>query len=239
MKIFFDSNVYQGIVCPNNYTDDPNHDYYLKIHNEVLNGNIEAYLTEGIFTLEIIEKKYRQDKLGNTKAKITTQIRDTNVGVSLRITMGTNDFVSFDSNHILKQYYEGAIRLGFKIVRFPRMGAIKNTDIDETNDLYSPENWSAYYDKACEVSNYIENIGCGFSHIHDIGTSFNTTNIFRGIQQAPNTEYKKIAKALAEWVDGDAVAISVGLNCDYFCTLDQAKGAGEKSVFSSANINKS
>ncbi|GAI59278.1 unnamed protein product, partial [marine sediment metagenome] len=47
---------------------------------------------------------------------------------------------------------------------------------------------------------------------------------------------KKIAKAAAEWADGDSVAISIALGCDYFCTRDQAKGAGSKSVLSQENL---
>ncbi|OQC44060.1 MAG: hypothetical protein BWX59_02123 [Bacteroidetes bacterium ADurb.Bin028] len=58
----------------------------------------------------------------------------------------------------------------------------------------------------------------------------------KGLKSAPESDRNKIAKAAAEWADGDSVAISIALGCDYFCTRDQAKGAGNKSVLSAANL---
>jgi len=56
------------------------------------------------------------------------------------------------------------------------------------------------------------------------------------IKNAPEDDTKKIAKAIAEGVDGDAVATCIGLGCNYFCTRDEAKGAGTKSVFGQDNL---
>lgn len=41
-----------------------------------------------------------------------------------------------------------------------------------------------------------------------------------------------------EWVDGDAIAAHYGFGIDYFCTNDQAKGAGTASVFHPDNLNR-
>ena len=58
----------------------------------------------------------------------------------------------------------------------------------------------------------------------------------KGLKSAPEADRNKIAKAAAEWADGDSVAISIALGCDYFCTRDQAKGAGSKSILSQVNL---
>ena len=54
------------------------------------------------------------------------------------------------------------------------------------------------------------------------------------LQKAIGIRYHQL---LAEAVDGDAVATSIGLGCDYFCTRDEAKSAGAKSVLSKANLS--
>jgi len=53
---------------------------------------------------------------------------------------------------------------------------------------------------------------------------------------APNHEEGNIAKAIAEWADGDSVAAHIAIDGNYFCTRDTAKKAGDKSIFSINNL---
>ena len=46
---------------------------------------------------------------------------------------------------------------------------------------------------------------------------------------------KAVAKAVAEWADGDSVAICYGHDIDYFCTEDEGKNCGSDSILSPAN----
>jgi hypothetical protein len=62
-------------------------------------------------------------------------------------------------------------------------------------------------------------------------------NVFNGIGKAPNLENTNIAKAVAEWADGDTVACAVAIGSDFICTNDKAKSAGNNSVFSRQNID--
>ena len=57
-----------------------------------------------------------------------------------------------------------------------------------------------------------------------------------GLGNAPDSENGIIAKAVAEWADGDSVASHIAINGDYFCTNDNAKKAGSNSVLSDKNI---
>ena len=45
----------------------------------------------------------------------------------------------------------------------------------------------------------------------------------------------KIAKAFAEWADGDTVAAHYAYRNDYICTNDIGRSAGSRSIFSSNN----
>ena len=45
---------------------------------------------------------------------------------------------------------------------------------------------------------------------------------------------KKLSAAISEWSDGDSVALHIAYGIDYFCTNDQAKNSGTKSVFNPA-----
>ncbi|MGI6521059.1 MAG: hypothetical protein ACOX2D_07980 [Fermentimonas sp.] len=96
--------------------------------------------------------------------------------------------------------------------------------------------YSTCLDKAVEVSEKIEKVGAGIAQIKAIGEKYNHLSWVQGIKKAPKSDIKKIAKAAAEWADGDSVAIAIALGCDYFCTRDQAKGAGKKSVLSKTNL---
>lgn len=49
---------------------------------------------------------------------------------------------------------------------------------------------------------------------------------------------KKFAIGVAEWVDGDALSAHYGYGIKYFCTNDNARGAGSNSVFSIENRRK-
>jgi hypothetical protein len=57
-----------------------------------------------------------------------------------------------------------------------------------------------------------------------------------GLGNAPDSENGVIAKAVAEWADGDSVASHIAINGDYFCTNDSAKKAGSNSVLSAKNV---
>lgn len=237
MKVMFDSNVWEKIALPEEHTDDPQYEALCKIHDAIEAGTIEAYISENIFTLENIQKKERKTKVGSMKAKTTVKniIRDDKVSVN--ITMGPNpaDAVAIDDNPHLRKPTEEALRIGFRIVRLPRIGGLTNKDIEPL--LYNVEPYGAYYDKATEVGQKIEAQGAGMSQLFNLVKQYPGQSIMDRIKNAPEDDTKKIAKAIAEAVDGDAVATSIGLGCDYFCTRDEAKGAGATSVFSKTNLS--
>ena len=237
MKVMFDSNIWQKVAMPEEYTDDSQIDSLFKIHDAIVDGRIEAYISECIFTLENIQRKERKSKLGSMRAKIDTSVKSEGNEVSMGFALGPDpkDAVSLDDNEHLKKPTQVALEMGFHIVRLPRIGGLTNIDVEPV--LYNVHDFNAYYEKATEVSDKIEAQGAGYAQLRELVKNNQGNNILKKIQNSSEADKTKIAKAIAEMVDGDAVATSIGLGCDYFCTRDEAKGAGSKSVLSSSNLS--
>ena len=239
MKIIFDSNVWRIISIPNDddFKNENKLEDFKKIRKAIVDKKIEAYLSETVFTLEAIKKAERQDYFSSIKPKI--EIKENSLGskIGLNITIGPEKGIDFNNRPILKKYFDEAIKLGFKIVRLPRIGGMINEEIEDIRYKLSDKEFSRYFEKICEVVSKIEDSGAGMAQIEKIGKFYETPNWLKGLKKSPVTEHKKIEKAVAEWADGDSVAISIALGCDYFCTRDQAKGAGNKSVLSLNNLS--
>lgn len=235
-KVMFDSNVWQKVVCPEDYTDDPQYEELCKVNEKIKSGEIEPYISETVFTLENVQKKQRKEKFGNMESSIRTKFELKDGGIHMRIEMGPNseNAVSLDDNPKLKKYAEKALGLGFRIVRGPRIGMFECKDLDDK--LYQVPNFNEYNEKLGEVGAKIEAHGAGKNQLDMLVSSNAGASISERIKAAPEDEAKKIAKAIAEWADGDSVAMCIALGCDYFCSRDQAKGAGTASVMSAANL---
>ncbi len=239
MKIIFDSNVWQIVTMPTDFPNEPLIGDFEKIHQAIIDKQIEPFLSETIFTIEAIRKTERQDFFSSTSAKVDVKQKETgNGGISLNFSIGPNekDAIDFVDRPILKKYFDEAIKLGFNIVKLPRIGGLVNPEVDAARFEQDEESFSAYLYKVFKVVEKIENAGAGMVQIQEIGERYGNPVWMKGLKSAPETDRNKIAKAAAEWADGDSVAICIALGCDYFCTRDQAKGAGNKSVLSTTNL---
>lgn len=232
-----DSNVWRKIALPEDNTDDEQYDALVRIHDAICDGRIEAYISENIFTLENIPRKERKDKVGSMKAKTTITEKNSETQTDISIVVGPNpkDAVTLDDYVYLRKPTEAALAMGIRIVRLPRIAGLTNKDIEDK--LYKVPDFEAYYNKATEVAERIESKGAGFSQLEVLVKNNPGRSISDKINNAPESDRNKIASAVAEAVDGDAVATSIGLGCEYFCTRDEAKGAGSKSVLSAANVS--
>ena len=154
--------------------------------------------------------------------------------MSFALGPNPNDAILLSENQHLQKPTETALKMGIRIVRLPRIAGLTNIDIEAV--LYKVPNFETYFNKASEVSEKIESNGAGMSQLENLVKGNPGISIMDKIKNAPESDLNKIAKAIAETVDGDAVATSIGLGCDYFCTRDEAKGAGATSVFGKANL---
>ena len=137
------------------------------------------------------------------------------------------------NNSYLESHLKDAIALGFQIIKLPRIAGVVNTDIEEC--FYKHKDLSEYLDTVFKVAREIESKEAGIYHVKNLGEKYDAYWM-TGIENAPDYEAGNIAKAIAEWADGDSVACHIAVGGDYFCTRDTARKAGDKSIFSEANI---
>lgn len=236
MKITLDSNVWRIISTPDQFPNEPLINDFRIIRDAIETRKIVPFISETVFTIEAIKRTERKTVIGTKKAKIDTQeaIQD-NGFIGMTFSIGPTKGLNFDNNPILKKHFDDAIALGFNIARLPRIAGFINEEVEKVRYTPTGDLLQNYLDKVFEVGRKIEENGAGIAHIKQLGHKYNSI-WFKGIKQAPYYESGNIAKMAAEWADGDSIAISIALNCKYFCTRDEAKSAGQNSVLSGQNL---
>ena len=233
MKVTFDSNVWRVVSSPDKFPKESALSDFRKIREAIVSGRVIPYICETVFTLEAIKRANRKEffSVPNSKTKVITS--EVNGGAVVSFSVGPDKSVHPGNNAYLNMHLQDALKIGFNIVKFPRIGGVQNPDIEQ--HLYKHEELGTYLEKIFEVGKIIEERGAGFAQIKKIGEAY--ANIwFDGLQKAPSNEDGLIANAVAEWADGDSVACHIGVGGDYFCTRDLAKKAGEGSVLAQNNL---
>lgn len=236
MKITFDSNVWRIIATPDKFPNEPSINEFRAIRKGIEEGKIDPYISETVFTIEAIKRVERKEIIGNKKAKIDTKVETQDSGfINMTFSVGPSKGLNFDNNPILKNHFDDAVNLGIKITRLPRIAGFINEEVEKVIYIQTGDDLKNYLDKVFEVGEKIESNGAGMTHILQIGLKYDKI-WFNGIKSAPEHERGNIAKAAAEWADGDSVAVCIALGCDYFCTRDKAQKAGVQSVLSVRNL---
>lgn len=234
MKITFDSNVWRIISSPEKFPNETSIEAFKKIRKAIDENKITAFLCETVFTLEAIKKKDRKDFFSDYKSKINSSVSENDNGeLKLSFSIGPDKTAHPGNNSYLESHLNDAIEIGFQIINLPRIAGIINPDIEA--HFYKHNDFNTYHTKACEVGREIESKKAGMFHIKELGQKYNS-QWTTGIEKAPENEVGNIAKAIAEWADGDSVACHIAVGGDYFCTRDIAKKAGDKSIFSESNV---
>jgi len=234
MKITFDSNVWRIISSPETFPNEPAIESFKAIRKAIDEKRITPFLCETVFTLEAIQKKDRKEFFSEYKPKINTTEEAEGNGIKLSFSIEPDKTAHPGNNSYLEKHLKDAIEIGFEIIKLPRIAGIVNPDIEA--HFYKHDNLSSYHNKVFAVGRKIESKEAGMFHIKSLGEKYDV-NWMNGIELAPEHEVGNIAKAIAEWADGDSVACHIAVDGDYFCTRDTAQKAGDKSIFSEANLN--
>jgi hypothetical protein len=137
---------------------------------------------------------------------------------------------------VLSDRLSRAVALGVKFLRFPR-----------GIDRHLPLAWYAdtrddYHERAGSIDAEIRSRGVGKSVIEALGLRLAMRQpgggSFFDIPDVALTkeEGKEIARAIAEWADGDTVSCHVAYRNDVFCTGDKGGKLGRRiSVLNSVN----
>lgn len=237
MKITFDSNIWRKVVSPHCFPNDEQISAYRIINQAIREGVIVPYISETIFTLEAIKKTERKSFVKNYRPiHITRPTVSPDGRININMTLGPDISNGPYNSGYLDGHLQDALQLGFKIIRFPRIGMISNPVIEQ---LPPERTWNMpeqQLDKLFEIDEFILSLHAGVYAIQQIGFKYNPKEWFDGIGKAPDCEDKNIAKAFAEWADGDSVAAHISVGGDYFCTNDIAQTAGVQSILSKHNL---
>jgi hypothetical protein len=226
--VTFDSNVWEIIVDEDKRkVSDP---IYTKLHRLIEKKIIAPFFFEGLATLETLKKSDRKEYIGNYNSGFSMSVD----GAEVSNTSGSDAPVVSD---YLNDTVPKALELGFKFTRLPRVGAPK---------LTYPDNYWAIDDKfeigerqrrSFKCVRFIESLGAGKGELMR-KLEANGGGLVQKTKADDTITEKKYASAVGEWVDGDALAANYGYGIDYFCTNDQAKGAGKSSIFHPDNLSK-
>jgi hypothetical protein len=222
IKVTFDSNVWEPLVV------EPSQ--YPALREKILSGAISPYMTEISVSLESIQKSKRQEFFRSYMPSTGWTPESVGPGgeIHAKFTFGPNTASHPGLHTNLSNKLLKAQELGFKVIRMTNWGTVRSPEIPKAM-LLSVESHDAYWayaDRLSTCSQFITSLGCGY---HDYG-------MIKQTRQPGSPD--KLAVAIAEWVDGDALAAHYAFGANVFCTNDRARGAGSKSIFYSDNLAK-
>jgi hypothetical protein len=221
VNVTFDSNVWEPLAA------EPSE--YPAIRERILSGEISPYITEISVSLESIQKSARQRFFEAYRPSFTWSAESASGDeIEGTFTLGPDTSSHPGLAPKLSEKLLRARELGFKVIRMTNIGTVRSPEIPK-DMLLTVESYDAYWDYAERLSNcseFITNLGCGY---HDY-------QIMKRTRQPGSPE--KLAAAIAEWVDGDALAAHYAFGADVFCTNDRARNAGSKSIFYPDNLAK-
>ena len=236
MNVTFDTNVWRRVI-------DENDCHFAGIKEKIRNGRIQPYICEIALSLESIERKLRAEFFEDYRPRITSNDLPSE-GESLTMQFRFEPNVELHPGfhpklwaHILE-----AQNLGFRVLRMTQAGTVRPKDIPD--DMYINSTDRDEYFRYAELSercgDYITSMGCGQAAYNRFKEEFNLIGL--DVQSIPVERreefgecWEEFAEAIAEWVDGESLAVHYAAGNDFFCTDDEARNAGTKSIFHSVN----
>lgn len=228
VTVTFDSNVWENIVDEKKRLAQK---IYCDLHEFIKIGSVEPFFFEGISVLESIPKKNRKDYIKNYKATFSFQVGDEEP----HITKGSD---APEITEYLQENIPKALKLGFKFIKFPGIGA-PALNIDK--EYWAPDKvypLKERLDRSFECAIFIESLGAGKSKLKNRMDGSGARGIVKQTAEDSSLSEKQYAKDVGEWVDGDALSTHYGYGIDYFCTNDQASRAGTASIFLPNNLKQ-
>jgi hypothetical protein len=227
-KVAFDKNVYEFVVEPTKVANISfiERRAYQQIHSAIQEGKILPFISETILTYETLAKKDRFRVLSHEKPISVSSDGD-------KVSISSNVDLHSGSHDKDLYYLTKAIELGFKILPGKRFGKLINPIVCSDWYYITGEDYFEIAERFAAVTNEIENLGGGYRRFQleigaDVHQHLNRIELFKLYKGSE----KKLSKAIAEWSDGDSVALHIAYGLDYFCTHDRGKNAGKNSVFS-------
>lgn len=231
MNVTFDSNVWERVI------DEDNH-HFEKIKDKIRDGRIQPYICEIALSLESIERKIRSEFFEDYRPRITVNhLPAEDEKLVMQICVAPNVELHPGHHPKLQSKVLEARNLGFRVLRMTNFGTIRTQEIPDEMymdnlDADIDEFW-IYAERLESCNDYITSIGCGRASYNRFIEEFNLVGS-EG-QSIPIVRWKEFAEAIAEWVDGESLAAHYAAGNNFFCTDDNARTAGTKSIFHEKN----
>ena len=226
MDITFDTNVWEPVV-------NEEKPHLIEIKNKILDGKIQAYICEITLDLEAIQRKERSEFFENYEPSITVEhLPPENGKLGMRVCIAPNTGLH---PGLPPQQWGKLLKardLGFRILRMTNAGTVRTKEIPD--DMYvQHDDFEEYAELLENCNDFIVSLGCGRAAYDQFKAQFNLVG--SGGQTLPDEQEKKFSKAIAEWVDGEALSAHYAAGNDFFCTDDKAGNAGTGSIFHNQN----
>ena len=240
LRITFDTNTAAKLVTAYRAKRDGNWTKYkdlpeASILNAIQNGQVLAFATNVSLDLEGIPKADRKAYFAAFGFVSTEESSNSSNQLVFTLNAGSTHTVGIHEIQALR--YADFVRLGGKFLIHPRIGQERLSSIVDEHQagdaLFSVQE---RLDRTFAISREIESLGCGMAWIKAIGHELDPAlPWFQALAKATVDFDDRVASAVSEWADGDAVSAHYGYGNDLFCTNDRASGAGAASIFSAAN----
>ena len=225
MNITFDTNVWEPMV----QEEKP---HLIEIKNAIRDGKIQAYICEITLNLEAIQKVKRAEFFENYKPITTVgDLPPENGKLGMQFSIAPNTEVHPGIHQKQWDKLLKARDLGFRVLRMTNFGTVRTKEIPD--DMYVQhddiEEFWRYAEPLANCNDFIVGLGCGRAAYDPYKARF------LGGQTIPKEQKRKFEKAIAEWVDGEALSAHYAAGNDFFCTEDKARKAGTGSIFHDQN----
>ena len=241
MRVTFDTNTLDRVARPERYLSEACGADYIRVHDALRAGRLKGYFSETLVTLEGVGREDRVPVFGSTR--VVSDSRQTGENV-IGITIGLKQ----DRTPLHPKFSESvraAQSIGMRALRGPARMVVGFSWKDDDRSFYEQvepiEGLVRRREIASEVAAAIEIRGLGRAKGLSLGLEFSKRDgaagelWLQGLSRARASERKKVARAIAEWADGDSIAAHVGYGNDFFCTHDQGKGVGGPLTFDAVN----
>ena len=239
MHITFDTNTFDKASRPAIYTKDSEYQGMVVVHEALECGNIQGFISDTAITLEGITNDRRAAVFASTQTH-SAFAQTSDDTFSITITPVQVDRLLIHPKQA-ERFIE-AFRMGIRLLGAPRIGMPRAEE-----QFYAVEDETKLGERLnrfFELARKIEARGLGSSRAEGIAARFTGSETARGpwfaaLGAARDIhETREVARAVAEWADGDSVAAHYAYGNDIFCTLDGGKAEtrrGEPAVLDASN----
>lgn len=238
LKVTFDTNTFDKVVRPHVYAKDPLNHQFVKIHRAIKEGQIAAFICDTMVTLEGIKVDDRADVFGSTTLASTMSVENPE---TIRVNLAVQQPLRKDLHPKQAERFAAALALGVRLLGAPRAG-MPRVEVPGANPYApeTPDQLATRLDRFHEIAAAIEERGLGNVPAKQLAerlacTAGMTSAWFKILDKARDVhEIREVARAIAEWADGDSIAAHFSYGNDIFCTGDEAL-PGRPSILDAHN----